>query len=131
MLLFRILFTVSIDWLKFNWILKFKHLDFKVGKIFLLLLIKIKLILSLGSSRILSRAFTEFIFNNSILSINTILGLSLKEDLLSDKIKFLIWSISIFFLSAETSINIKFGFDLFWTNLNDLFSEFIWRFLVS
>ena len=73
-----------------SFILKFKHLDFKVGNIFLLLLINIKLILSPGSSRILSKAFTALLFNSSMLSINTSLGLLLKLDLLSVKIKFLI-----------------------------------------
>ena len=49
-------------------ILKFKHLEDKVGKIFLLLFIKIKNIFLDGSSNVLSNAFMALIFKNSILS---------------------------------------------------------------
>ena len=38
-----------------------------------------------GSSIIFNKAFIEFLFKNSMLSIKTNLGLSLKEDLLSVK----------------------------------------------
>ena len=57
--------------------------DKSVGIIFLLLFIKIKNILSLGSSNVFNSAFTEFKFKNSILSIKTNLGLLLNDDLLS------------------------------------------------
>ena len=65
-----------------------------------------------GSSNTFNRAFTELIFKNSILSINTNLGLLLNEDLLRFKINFLIWFISIDFLSVSISIILKFGLDL-------------------
>ena len=61
-----------------------------MGNILLLLLINIKFILSFGSSRIFNKALTAFILSNSILSINTNLGLVLKEDLFNVRIKFLI-----------------------------------------
>ena len=63
-------------------ILKLIHLDNNVGKILLLLLIKIKITLLVGSSTIFSKALIEFIFKSSILSINTNLGFLLNEDLL-------------------------------------------------
>ncbi len=126
-MLSKILLAISIDCSDVNWILKFKHLDFNVGNILLLLLIKIKFILSFGSSRIFNKALTAFILSNSILSINTNLGLVLKEDLFNVRIKFLIWLISIFFFSSWISTNIKLGLDLFWTNLNDLLSGIIFK----
>ena len=43
-----------------------------------------------GSSKIFKRALIELIFKNSILSINTNLGLSLNDDLFKLLIKFLI-----------------------------------------
>ena len=73
--------------------------DSKVGKIFLLLLIKIKCILKLGSSKTFNKALIEFVFKNSILSINTNLGLLLKEDLFRLSINSLICLISIIFFS--------------------------------
>ena len=60
-----------------------RHLDLSVGNIFLLLLINIKYILSLGSSKIFNKALTELMFKCSILSIITSLGLLLKDDLFS------------------------------------------------
>ena len=72
---FKILKVSSFD--KDN--LKFKHLDVKVGKIFLLLLISIKKILLLGSSIIFNKALIEFVFKNSMLSIKTNLGFELNE----------------------------------------------------
>ena len=71
-------------------LVKLRHLDLSVGNIFLLLLINIKYILSLGSSRIFSKALTELIFKSSILSISTNLGFKLNDDLFKVKIKFLI-----------------------------------------
>ena len=73
-----------------NEILKLIHLDNKVGKNFLLLFIRIKTILSLGSSNIFSKAFIELIFKYSILSIKTNLGLLLNDDLFNLTIKSLI-----------------------------------------
>ena len=55
----------------------------------------------------------------------------LNDDLFKVKIKFLIWLISILFLSSSTSIEIKLGFDLFVTNLKDLLSELILKFSES
>ena len=51
----------------------------------MLLLINIKYILSLGSSRIFNKALTELIFKSSILSISTNLGFELNDDLLGLK----------------------------------------------
>ena len=62
--------------------LKIKHLDFKVGKILLLLAISIKKTLLFGSSIILSNALIELTFKNSMLSIRTNLGFEFKDDLL-------------------------------------------------
>ena len=72
---------IFIDWTYVNEILKFKHLDFNVGKTFLLLFISIKIILSFGSSSIFNNALIELIFNRSILSIKTNLGFELNDDL--------------------------------------------------
>ena len=63
-------------------ILKFIHLDNKVGKIFLLLWINIKFMFSFGSSNIFNKALIELIFRYSILSIKTNLGFELNDDLL-------------------------------------------------
>ena len=60
---------ILIDWSLVKKTLKFKHLDLRVGSTLLLLLIKIKFIFSLGSSKIFNKALIEFKFNNSILSI--------------------------------------------------------------
>ena len=111
--------------------MKFKHLDLSVGKTLLLLLIKIKLIFSLGSSKTFSNALIEFKFNNSMLSIKTNLFLLLNEDLFRLTINSLIWFISMFFLSSATSIRLKFGLDLFCISLNDLFSKLILLFSTS
>ena len=108
-----------------NAILKLIHLENNVGKIFLLLLIKIKWVFLDGSSKIFNKAFTEFTFKYSILSINTNLGLVLNEDLFKSLINFLIWFMSINFLSTSISIRIKFGFDLFKTVLNEWLFGFI------
>ena len=70
-------------------------------------------------------------FKSSILSIRTSLGFLLKDDLFKVDIKFLIWLISILFLSSSTSIEIKLGFDLFVTNLKDLLSGLIMKFSES
>ena len=70
-------------------------------------------------------------FKSSILSIRTSLGFLLKDDLFKVDIKFLIWLISILFLSSSISIEIKFGLDLFKINLNDLFSGLILKFFSS
>ena len=113
---------IFIYWTYVNEILKFKHLDFNVGKTFLLVFISIKIILSFGSSSIFNKALIELIFNKSILSIKTNLGLELNDDLFKFEIKSLIWLISIFFLSSLTSIKFRFGFVLFWVSLYDLFS---------
>ena len=75
------MFAILIEDELFKLILKFKHLEDKVGKIFLLLLIKMKLIFSLGSYKIFNKALIELIFKNSILSIKTNLGLELNDDL--------------------------------------------------
>ena len=84
-----------------------------------------------GSSINLSNALIEFKFKNSILSMRTNLGFSLKEDLLRFEIISLIWLISIDFFSLFISINIKFGFDLFNIVLNEEFSGFINKFFGS
>ena len=107
-----------------------RHLDNKVGKIFLLLLIRIKWTFNVGSSSIFNKAFIELVFKNSILSIKTNLGFSLKDDLLSADITSLIWLISIIFLSKVTSIIVKLGFDLFKTVLKELLSGLIWNVLI-
>ena len=70
-------------------------------------------------------------FKNSILSISTNLGFLLKDDLFKVIIKFLIWLISILFLSSLISIEIKFGLDLFIINLKDLLSGLITKFFIS
>ena len=67
-------------------------------------------------------------FKSSILSIRTSLGFVLKDDLFKFNIKFLIWLISILFLSSAMSIEMKLGLDLFEINLNDLFSGLIVKF---
>ena len=72
----------------------------------LLLLRVSKKIFSIGSSIIFNKALIEFAFKNSILSINTNLGLLLKEDLFKFNIKFLIWDISIDFFCL-ISIKLK------------------------
>ena len=79
------------DSLLVNEILNSKHLEVNVDKIFLLLLIKIKFTLKDGSSRIFNKAFIELTFKNSILSINTNLGLLLKEYLFKVIINSLIY----------------------------------------
>ena len=62
--------------------LNFKHLDLTVSRIFLLLSkTKIKKTLSFGSSIIFKRAFDEFKFKFSALSISIILSLLIKADL--------------------------------------------------
>ena len=85
------------------------------------MLISIKKVFLGGSSIILRRAFVEFTFKFSILSMITNLSLSLKDDLFKFEIKSLIWFISIFFLSMCVSIRVKFGFDPLITNLYDIY----------
>ena len=63
--------------------LNIKHRDINVGKIgFSLLLIRIKKVLSLGSSITFSKALIEFLFKYSILSIKINLDILLNVDLL-------------------------------------------------
>ena len=61
-------------------------------------------------------------FRYSILSIKINLGLEFNDDLFKLLIKFLIWSMSIFFFSELISIKLKIGWDPFCINLKDLFS---------
>ena len=93
--------------------------------------IRIKWTFVVGSSSIFNKALIELVFKNSILSIKTNLGFSLKDDLLSFNITSLIWFISIIFFSERTSITIKLGFDLFNTVLKILLFGLIWKSLIS
>ena len=86
---------------------------------------------SLGSSNIFNKALIELIFNSSILSINTNLGLLLNDDLFKLAIRSLIWFISIDFLSSIVSMVMKFVFYLFFIVLNSVLSLLIWKFLIS
>ena len=61
-------------------------------------------------------------FRYSILSIKINLGLEFNDDLFKLLIKFLIWSMSIFFFYELISIKLKFRWDPFCINLKDLFS---------